>query len=125
MIKRRMFLASGAAALAMPAVARAESERVLTLRPASRSGDARSDLDHRHRHSNHGFLVFDTLFGLDETFKPSPQMAEGASAEADDKTWTITLRVGSACSMTRRRCSHATASPACSGGASATPSARR
>lgn len=43
---------------------------------------------------DHGFLVFDTLFGLDSQYKPQPQMAEGAATEDDGKTWRITLRPG-------------------------------
>jgi peptide/nickel transport system substrate-binding protein len=26
---------------------------------------------------NHGYLVFDTLYGMDANFKPQPQMVEG------------------------------------------------
>ena len=41
---------------------------------------------------DHGFLVFDTLFGLDGHYRAQPQMAEGAVTEDDGKTWRITLR---------------------------------
>ncbi len=41
---------------------------------------------------NHGFLVFDTLYGLDETFNPQPQMAAGHTIEDDGRRWTLTLR---------------------------------
>src|SRR3546814_15977915 len=30
---------------------------------------------------NHGYMVYDTLFALDENLKPQPQMAEGRSEE--------------------------------------------
>src|ERR1700689_2983127 len=43
---------------------------------------------------NHAFLVFDLGFGQDAPFKTQPQMAEGATADADGKTWTIKLRPG-------------------------------
>ena len=43
---------------------------------------------------NHAFLVFDTLFGQDASYKPRPQMAEGAVAENGGKGWTIKLRDG-------------------------------
>jgi peptide/nickel transport system substrate-binding protein len=41
---------------------------------------------------NHGFLVFDTLYGLDETLNPQPQMLAGHTIEEDGKRWTLTLR---------------------------------
>jgi peptide/nickel transport system substrate-binding protein len=41
---------------------------------------------------NHGFLVFDTLYGLDERLNPQPQMALGHIIEDSGKRWTLTLR---------------------------------
>jgi peptide/nickel transport system substrate-binding protein len=38
---------------------------------------------------DHGFLVFDTLFGVDSHYKAQPQMAEGAVSGDDGKTWRI------------------------------------
>ena len=89
-----MFLASGAAALAMPALARAESEACSAScrRPTSRCSIRCGPPPTQTR--DHGFLVFDTLFGLDDQFRPQPQMAEGARIEDDGKRWTITLRDG-------------------------------
>src|SRR3546814_881736 len=43
---------------------------------------------------NHGYMVYDTLFALDENLKPQPQMAEGYTVSDDKLTWTITLREG-------------------------------
>ena len=43
---------------------------------------------------NHGYLVYDTLFALDEKFQPKPQMVESWQASDDRKTWTFTLREG-------------------------------
>ena len=43
---------------------------------------------------DHGFLVFDTLFGLDDKFQTQPQMAAGARSEDDGRLWRITLRDG-------------------------------
>ena len=40
----------------------------------------------------HGFLVFDTLYGLDETLNPQPQMVAGHTIEDDGRRWTLTLR---------------------------------
>ena len=43
---------------------------------------------------NHGMMVFDTLYGMDATYQPQPQMADGHRIEDDGKTWLITLRDG-------------------------------
>ena len=43
---------------------------------------------------NHGYMVFDTLYGLDENDVAHPQMAEGHRVEEDGRRWTIRLREG-------------------------------
>jgi peptide/nickel transport system substrate-binding protein len=41
---------------------------------------------------NHAALVFDTLYDVDENFRPQPQMVEGHSIEDDGKLWKLSLR---------------------------------
>lgn len=43
---------------------------------------------------NHGYLVFDTLFGTDTAYNVRPQMAEGAEVSSDGLVTTIRLRQG-------------------------------
>jgi peptide/nickel transport system substrate-binding protein len=43
---------------------------------------------------NHGYMVYDTLFALDETLKPRPQMVETWKVSDDKLVWTFTLRDG-------------------------------
>jgi peptide/nickel transport system substrate-binding protein len=43
---------------------------------------------------NHGYLVFDTLWGQDADYVMRPQMVAGHTIENDGKQWTITLRDG-------------------------------
>src|SRR5258708_11239063 len=43
---------------------------------------------------NHGFLVFDTLYGADENLQPQPQMVAGHVVEDGGKIWVMTLREG-------------------------------
>ncbi len=43
---------------------------------------------------NHGYLVYDTLFALDQNLEPQPQMVESFSVSADQKTYTFKLRPG-------------------------------
>ena len=42
----------------------------------------------------HGYMIWDTLYGLDEKLMPQPQMAAGHEESADGLTFTITLRDG-------------------------------
>jgi peptide/nickel transport system substrate-binding protein len=41
---------------------------------------------------NHGYMVYDTLFALDENFKPQPQMVDKWTVSEDRLTYTFTLR---------------------------------
>jgi peptide/nickel transport system substrate-binding protein len=93
MIRRRTFL-TGATALAMPAIARAEGARVLKFIPQSDLLTADPLLNTAYMTRNHGYMVFDTLFGIDGSYRPQPQMVEGTVVEDDGKLWKLTLRPG-------------------------------
>jgi peptide/nickel transport system substrate-binding protein len=43
---------------------------------------------------NHGYMVYDTLFGTDEKSRIQPQMVEKWSESPDHRLWTFTLRPG-------------------------------
>ena len=43
---------------------------------------------------NHGYQIYDTLFGLDAQGKVQPQMVDKVEVSSDRKTWTFTLREG-------------------------------
>ena len=43
---------------------------------------------------NHGYMVWDTLFAVDEKFDVKPQMVDKYDVSADNLTWTFTLRDG-------------------------------
>ena len=43
---------------------------------------------------NHGYMVFDTLFSLDENLEPQPQMVGNYSVSEDGLTYRFTLRDG-------------------------------
>ena len=43
---------------------------------------------------DHGYLVWDTLFSMDEKFEVKPQMVDRYDVSADKLTWTFTLRDG-------------------------------
>jgi peptide/nickel transport system substrate-binding protein len=41
---------------------------------------------------NHGYMVYDTLFGVDAEGSVQPEMVDSYTSSADAKTWTFTLR---------------------------------
>src|SRR3984957_10886869 len=43
---------------------------------------------------SHGYLIYDTLYGIDATSTARPQMCSGHDISADELTWTFTLRDG-------------------------------
>ncbi|MDF0598505.1 ABC transporter substrate-binding protein [Psychromarinibacter halotolerans] len=43
---------------------------------------------------NHGYMVYDTLYGTDAEFNIKPQMVEGHTIEEDGLLWRLTLRPG-------------------------------
>jgi peptide/nickel transport system substrate-binding protein len=100
-IRRREFLAlaaaSGAAAMSMPVfgqqqqVARRETLRLV---PSTDLVYLDPVFSTALVSVQHGYHVFDTLFGVDGQLNPHPQMAEGHQVSEDGLTWTISLRDG-------------------------------
>ena len=93
-MKRRTFLAAGAAALAAPSLARAADLRLLKFIPQSDLTVLDPIWTTAYVTRNHGFMVFDTLYGTDAQYAVSPQMVAGAVTEDDGKPWKLTLRDG-------------------------------
>ena len=91
---RRTLLTGTAAALAMPAIARAAPARVLRFIPQSDLTVLDPVWTTAYVTRNHGFMVFDTLYGLDGKFRPSPQMVAGAVTDRDGLEWRLGLRPG-------------------------------
>ena len=91
-MRRRTFLASTAAALAAPSLARGAASNVLKFVPQADLAVLDPIWTTTYQTRDHGFLVFDTLFGTDANFRAQPQMAEGADTEDSGKTWRIKLR---------------------------------
>ena len=96
-MQRRTVLQSalaGAAALAAPALVRAQDQTTLRFIPQSDLANldpvwSTSDVSRNHAHA-----VFDTLYGVDSNFAVKPQMVGGATTSAGGKQWDLTLRDG-------------------------------
>lgn len=80
--------------LAAPHIASAQRERTLRFAPNGVLAVLDPVFSGARPTHIHAYLVFDTLYGLDETFTPRPQMAEGHTIENDGTVWTIRLREG-------------------------------
>ncbi len=93
-MRRRTFLAASAATLAAPAIGRAAGARVLKFIPQSDVTILDPIWTTAYVTRNHGFMLFDTLYGVDASFKAQPQMVAGHSVENDGKLWQLTLRDG-------------------------------
>ncbi len=97
-MRRRSLLRSGTAGLAaaaLPGMARAQAPaRLVRFVPAADLTVLDPLLTTTYITRNHGFMVFDQLYGLDEAFRPQPQMAEGHQLEDGGQRVTIRLREG-------------------------------
>jgi len=85
-------LAAGATMLSTPHIARAQRERTLKFVPLINLAVLDPIASGYRGTHNHGYLVFDTLYGLDESFTVQPQMVDGHTVENDGALWTIRLR---------------------------------
>jgi peptide/nickel transport system substrate-binding protein len=88
----RLLAALGLAALL--AAAQVQAQTTLRVRPFGdlKAIDPIVNSDYMAR--NHGYMVYDTLFALDEKLQVKPQMLERHSVSADGLTYLFTLRDG-------------------------------
>ncbi len=98
-MKRRSFVqgvasATAGLALARPNIARAAGSKVLRFIPQGDLAVLDPVWTTAYVTRNHGLAVFDTLYGVDSTFQPQPQMVDGAQTERDGKDWRLALRPG-------------------------------
>lgn len=95
--RRALALAGGltcGALLGAPSLVAAQGQRVLRFIPQTDITSFDPVFSSTQVTRNYAYLVYDTLFGLDQDLLPQPQMAEGAQADAEQRRWTITLRPG-------------------------------
>jgi peptide/nickel transport system substrate-binding protein len=94
MIRMHRFLSTfsvcAAALIAAPTVAQTTLRIVPQANPASLDPVWTT----AHVTRNHGYMIYDTLFGTDAKGDIKPQMVDKWSTSADQLTWTFTLRDG-------------------------------
>ena len=94
-LSRRLLLAgAGAAAVARPNLVRAQSATTLRFIPVIDLAFLDPIFAGAQVSRNHGFMVFDTLYGISSKLEISPQMVEGHVVSNDDRQWDLTLRDG-------------------------------
>ena len=94
LLNRRHFLAAVPASLAAPSIVRAAGATTLKFIPQIDLAFLDPHWSTANVTRGHGYMVFDTLYGQDASYTPSPQMLEGHVVENDGKLWTLTLRPG-------------------------------
>ncbi len=87
-------LSAGVAMLAAPHVARAQRDRTLKFVPGGDLSLLDPVFTNARGTHNHAYMVFDTLYGLDENLTAHPQMVEGHVVESSGTIWTLRLREG-------------------------------
>ena len=93
-LPRRTLLLASAGILAAPAILRAAARTTLRFSPQQDLVVLDPVTTTAYMSRNHGYMVFDTLYGMDAQFQPQFQMLEGHKIEADGKRWDLTLRPG-------------------------------
>lgn len=96
-LSRRGFFGGTVAAgalLSSPRLATAQDRRVLRFVPSMDLAVLDPIVSTAGATLVHSLLVYDTLYGLDENFRPQPQMVAGHTIEDSGLTWVMTLREG-------------------------------
>jgi peptide/nickel transport system substrate-binding protein len=88
-MRRRSLIA---AATAAPALVRAQSATTLKFIPQQDLIVLDPVTTTAYITRNHGYMVFDTLYGMDGQFGATPQMVDGHTIENDGRLWNLRLR---------------------------------
>lgn len=96
LMSRRTVLRAAAAApfLSLPAVVRAQSQTTLRFIPVIDLTYTDPIYASAQVSRNHGYMVYDTLFGMSSALEVSPQMVQGYVVSQDGLQWDLTLRDG-------------------------------
>src|SRR5258705_4929695 len=96
LVSRRSVLKAAAAApaLSLPGILRAQSQTTLRFIPVIDLTFIDPIYSTAQVSRNHGFMVYDTLYGMNSALEVSPQMASGHVVSNDERQWDLTLRDG-------------------------------
>jgi peptide/nickel transport system substrate-binding protein len=94
MIRRRALIGGSTAALAAPSIGLGQAAAPLKFLPQSDLTILDPIVTTVYTARNHGYMVFDTLFGLGSDYRMKPQMLDRVSVEDDGKRWVLRLREG-------------------------------
>jgi peptide/nickel transport system substrate-binding protein len=92
MLRRAFIAAPGALLLATPVAAQSSKTLRVVMHSDLKIIDPIWTTAYIVR--NHGYMIYDTLFGLDEKLEPRPQMVESWVVSDDRLLWTFKLRAG-------------------------------
>ena len=87
-------LAAGAAALARPARAQPPGRPVLRFVPFFDLKSLDPIVDTNLATLQHGYMIYDTLFAMDRSFTPRPQMVDTVQVSPDGLSYDFRLRAG-------------------------------
>jgi peptide/nickel transport system substrate-binding protein len=99
-MERRSFLRGGIAAAAAttglsgPALSQGAAARTLRFVPQADLANFDPIWGTQYVVRNAAAMVWDTLYGIDDTLQPKPQMVEGDEVSSDGLIWTFKLRTG-------------------------------
>jgi len=83
-----------AASLAIGAAVPVYAEKVMNVIPHADLKNLDPIWTTAYISRNHGYMIYDTLFAMDDSFSPQPQMVDTWSTSEDGLTWTFVLRDG-------------------------------
>jgi peptide/nickel transport system substrate-binding protein len=93
-MRRRRLIQSSIGVLAAPNIGKAEASSVLKFIPQADLATLDPMFTTASVTRCHAHLVFDTLYGMDNDYRPNPQMVEGHVVGDDGLRWDLTLRDG-------------------------------
>ncbi|MBO1074490.1 ABC transporter substrate-binding protein [Roseomonas marmotae] len=98
MLRRQLFTGAAGAAMgsALPRFAIAQRANTRPLKFIAQADLAVVDpiVTTAYVSRNHAYMVWDTLYGFDENYRPQPQMVDGHTVDEDGRRVTMTLRDG-------------------------------
>src|ERR671931_539929 len=90
-MRRFLLMSAVAVAAAVPSAAQAQTLKVVMHSDVKALDPVWSGA---YITRNHAYMIYDTLFALDEKLQVKPQMVDSWTTSPDGLTWTFTLRDG-------------------------------